>query len=52
MADRSSELEAKHGMALHHITGHVYALHYKVRQVVKPVSTDYAGPSTRTDGIP
>src|ERR1700733_11524930 len=49
MADWKRELEAKHGMPLSQIPGKVYALHYEVPQVVKSVSTDFAGPSPRSD---
>jgi hypothetical protein len=49
MADWASGLQATHGMPLHQISGKVYALHYEVPQVVKSVSTDYAGPLPRSD---
>ncbi len=45
----TEELEAKHGMPLHQIPGKVYALHYEVPQVLRSVSSDYAGPSPRSD---
>ena len=44
-----ADLEAKHGLPLDQIPGHVYVLHYEVPQVVKSVSGDYAGPSPRAD---
>ena len=44
-----SDLEAKHGMPLEEIPGHVYVLHYDEPQIVKSVSGDYAGPSPRSD---
>lgn len=44
-----ADLEAKHGMPLDQIPGHVYVLHYEVPQTVKSVSSDYAGPSPLTD---
>jgi len=44
-----ADLEAKHGMPLDQISGHVYVLHYEVPQIVKSVSADYAGPSPRAD---
>jgi hypothetical protein len=45
----ASDLEAKHGMPLDQIPGHVYLLHYEVPQVVRSVSRDYAGPSPKAD---
>src|SRR5258708_27201266 len=36
-------------MPLAQIPGKVYVLHYEVPQVVKSVSSDYAGPSPRSD---
>jgi hypothetical protein len=44
-----SDLEAKHGKPLDQIDGSVYVLHYEVPQIVKSVSTDYAGPSPHQD---
>jgi hypothetical protein len=44
-----ADLEAKHGMPVDQIPGHVYVLHYEVPQIVKSVSADYAGPSPRAD---
>jgi hypothetical protein len=48
-----ADLEAKHGMPLDQIPGHVYVLHYEVPQTVKSVSRDYAGssPLADTDGF-
>ncbi|MBI1377786.1 MAG: hypothetical protein GC157_09940 [Frankiales bacterium] len=43
------ELEAKHGLPLDQIPGHVYVLHYEIPQVVRSVSSDYAGPSPSVD---
>lgn len=39
-----ADLESKHGRPLEQIEGTVYVLHYDVPQVVKSVSSDYAGP--------
>ena len=44
-----AEVEAKHGLPLDQIVGHVYVLHYETPQVVKSVSTDYAGPEPLQD---
>ena len=44
-----SDLEAKHGVPIDQIQGKVYAPHYKVPQVVKSVSNDYAGPALQSD---
>jgi hypothetical protein len=44
-----ADLEAKHGMPLDEISGHVYVLHYDEPQIVKSVSGDYAGPSPRSN---
>lgn len=44
-----NRLEAKHGMPVDEISGHVYVLHYDEPQIVKSVSGDYAGPSPRSD---
>jgi hypothetical protein len=44
-----ADLEAKHGMPLDQIPGHVYVLHYEIPQIVKSVSGDYAGASARGD---
>lgn len=44
-----ADLEAKHGLPLDQIPGSVYVLHYEVPQIVKSVSTDYAGPYPRSD---
>jgi hypothetical protein len=46
---READLEAKHGMPLDQIPGHVYVLHYEVPQIVKSVSGDYADGSPRAD---
>jgi hypothetical protein len=58
LADNSAvgweaDLEAKHGMPLDQIPGHVYVLHYDAPQIVKSVSGDYAGtsPSADADGL-
>jgi len=46
-------VEAKHGMPLGEIQGHVYVLHYETPQVVKSVSLAYAGldPAEDEDGF-
>jgi hypothetical protein len=44
-----ADLEAKHAMPLDEILGHVYVLHYEQPQIVKSVSSDYAGPAPRAD---
>lgn len=44
-----ADIEAKHGLPLDEISGHVYVLHYDEPQVVKSVSGDYAGPAPRSD---
>jgi hypothetical protein len=44
-----AQVEAKHGLPLDQIPGHVYVLHYEVPQLVKSVSGDYAGPSPVAD---
>jgi hypothetical protein len=44
-----SDVEAKHGLPLDEISGHVYVLHYDEPQIVKSVSGDYAGSSPRSD---
>ena len=48
-----ADVEAKHGLPLHEVVGHVYVLHYDEPQVVKSVSTDYAGadPALDKDGM-
>jgi hypothetical protein len=48
-----ADLEAKHGMPLDRIPGHVYVLHYEVAQIVRSVSQDYAGaqPKADSDGL-
>lgn len=43
------DLEAKHGLPLDQIVGHVYVLHYETPQVVKSVSDDYAGAEPARD---
>jgi hypothetical protein len=45
-----ADLEAKHGMPRDQIPGNVYVLHYEVPQVVKSVSSDYAGPNPEVTG--
>jgi hypothetical protein len=45
----ASDLEAKHGLPLDQIPGQVYVLHYEVPQVVRSVSSDYAGASPKAD---
>src|SRR5215472_10416993 len=44
------DLEAKYGLPLDEIPGTVYVLHYEIPQVVRSVSTDYAGIPPETDG--
>lgn len=44
-----ADLEAKHGLPLDQIPGHVYVLHYEQPQIAKSVSVDYAGSSARMD---
>jgi hypothetical protein len=44
-----ANLEAKHGLPLTRIPGHVYVLHYEVPQIAKSVSADYAGQSPQSD---
>ena len=43
-----ADVEAKHGLPLDQMPGHVYVVHYDEPQVVKSVSIDYAGPSPRS----
>jgi hypothetical protein len=43
------DVEAKHGKPLNQIDGNVYVLHYETPQVVKSVSSDYAGPDPASD---
>lgn len=44
-----ADIEAKHGLSLNEVVGHVYVLHYETPQVVKSVSVDYAGPDPAMD---
>lgn len=44
-----ADVEAKHGVPLGEVPGHVYVLHYETPQVVKSVSSDYAGPNPTQD---
>lgn len=43
------DVEVKHGLPLNQIGGNVYVLHYETPQVVKSVSSDYAGPNPSAD---
>ena len=44
-----ADVEAKRGLPLDQIPGHVYVVHYDEPQVAKSVSVDYAGPSPSAD---
>jgi len=44
-----ADVEAKHGLPLNEVVGHVYVLHYETPQIVKSVSADYAGPDSALD---